>query len=73
MRTNSQMESYNIDFKELIYGHTHVPCFDLDYDKDIKLKIYNTGGWVNIGEVNRPNPMFLYGDGNIVSVLDINN
>ncbi len=73
VRTKSQMKSYNIDFKELIYGHTHVPCFNLNYDKGFSLKIYNTGGWVNINEVSRPNPMFLYGDGNIVSVLPLNN
>jgi len=73
IHTKSQMRSYNIDFKKLIYGHTHVPCFNLNYDRVTSLKIYNTGGWVNINEVSRPNPMFLYGDGNIVSVLPLNN
>lgn len=73
VHTKSQMKSYNIDFKELIYGHTHVPCFNLNYDKAFSLKIYNTGGWVNINEVSRPNPMFLYAKGKIVSVLPLNN
>jgi len=73
VHTKSQMKSYNIDFKELVYGHTHVPCYNLNYDKGFSLKIYNTGGWVNINEVSRPNPMFLYADGNIVSVIPINN
>lgn len=73
IHTKSQLRSFNIDFKKLIYGHTHVPCFNLNYGRVTSLKIYNTGGWVNINEVSKPNPMFLYGDGNIASVLPLNN
>ncbi len=70
---------YSLQMKKLVYGHTHVPCFDVKYEKhisspdatyiDLNLKIYNTGGWVHINDVARPNPMFLYNDGSIQSVF----
>lgn len=86
MHTESQMkhlkkgnETYSLDFNKLVYGHTHVPCFGVKYNKNIyskdstyinlNLTIYNTGGWVNINRVSRPNPMFLYKDGTIKPVF----
>jgi hypothetical protein len=86
MYTQKQMKhlkqgdkTYSLNLKKLVYGHTHVPCFNVKYSKhisnvdktfiDLDLTIYNTGGWVNINDVGRPNPMFLYNDGGIQSVF----
>jgi len=72
-------QTYSLNLKKLVYGHTHVPCFNVKYTKhirnadktfiDLDLTIYNTGGWVNINDVARPNPMFLYKDGRIQPVF----
>ena len=74
-------KTYSLVFDKLVYGHTHVPCFNVKYKKhiyshnktyiDLNLSIYNTGGWVNINSVSRPNPMFLYRDGTIKPVLNM--
>lgn len=71
--------TYSLKLNKLVYGHTHVPCFNVKYVKhiytkaktyiDLNLTLYNTGGWVNINSVSRPNPMFLYQDGSIKSVF----
>ncbi|MBN2614258.1 MAG: hypothetical protein JXR71_01065 [Bacteroidales bacterium] len=74
-------KTYSLVFDKLVYGHTHVPCFNVQYKKhiyshdktyiDLNLSIYNTGGWVNINSVSRPNPLFLYRDGTIKPVLNM--
>jgi predicted phosphodiesterase len=74
-------KNYTLQFNKLVYGHTHVPCFNVKYKKhiyshdktyiDLNLSIFNTGGWVNINSVSRPNPMFLYQDGTIKPVFKL--
>ena len=79
------MKEYNMDFNKLVYGHTHVPCFEKNYkfqDSDDEkatnsITVYNTGGWVKIDNINTidkdtaktPNPMFLFKDGGLQKVL----
>jgi predicted phosphodiesterase len=82
VNTQRQMNTEDMKFNTLIYGHTHVPCYSVQYHKHIddllgyKLKldlsIYNTGGWVGIDDISKPTPLFLYENGNIESVsLDL--
>jgi len=56
----------------LIYGHTHVPSYGdtfVRYENEIKkpLKIYNTGGWVDIDPetFHMPQPMLVFADGGV--------
>jgi len=58
-----QMETRGMRLRKMVYGHTHIPCFNLlcslndfnDYSLSINpdylrssFQLYNTGGWVNI-------------------------
>ncbi len=58
-----QMETRGMRLYKMVYGHTHIPCYDLicclnDFnDNSLSLKpevlrssfyLYNTGGWVNL-------------------------
>jgi len=83
------MKNNELSFDILLYGHTHVPSFGDDYNflpksaggynKEIALKLYNTGGWVginnNIDYINPncsnklPNPMYLSQNGEFTKVL----
>jgi hypothetical protein len=58
-----QMETRGMHLSKMVYGHTHIPCFDLlctlnDFnDNSLRIpeqylrtsfRLYNTGGWVNL-------------------------
>lgn len=58
-------------FSKLIFGHTHVPC----YQQHFKLKAvpqsieyYNTGGWVDIDKTDYPLPLTINESGYIGSI-----
>ena len=78
-KSMSEMNDHiGINFDKLVYGHTHIPCFHEEYkfrdekDKETKLHIYNTGGWVNINyeHFKSPNPMVLLKNGDIKRVIE---
>jgi predicted phosphodiesterase len=76
--TNAQMkeakqytQSDDMSFGRLLYGHTHIPCFNDTFSITINkvkkvITAYNTGGWVRIDScvvdkdtIKTPNPMIL--------------
>lgn len=70
-------------FSQLVYGHTHIPCFNETLSININnakkdIALYNTGGWVRIDDdkkvvdkdtIKTPNPMILRQNGIIEKLL----
>ncbi|WP_035240208.1 hypothetical protein [Desulfobacter vibrioformis] len=57
-------------FSKLIFGHTHAPASTPFINKEIdeNMEIYNTGGWVDIGEYNYPVPLAVSTSGVITPI-----